>query len=71
MRFTCHLRVSCEFRCELEDIEDVFVGLVAEVTVKVQLKRDNLQDEVFVVEQILNGLVLDKVELDAEEVTVA
>ena len=65
------LGLLSEFRRELEDVKDVLVRFIAEVSVQVELKWHDLQDEVLVVEQILDRLVLDEVELDVNEVFVS
>ena len=49
---------------QLEDIQDVLVGLIAEVSIKIQFKWNDTQDEVLVIEQVFDRLVLHEMVLD-------
>lgn len=68
---TCKLRSRCELARQTEHVQDVLVSFVAEIAIQVKLKGDETEHEVLVVEQVLDGLILDEMEFDLEEVTMA
>ena len=66
-----HLCLRCELRRELEHFENVLVGLIAEVSIEIELKWHYRKDQILIVKQVFNSHVLYEVELDLDEITFA
>ena len=56
------------FGGQVQHVDGVLVSLIAEVSVDVELKWLNLKAEVLEVQQVLDGLILDKQELQVQKV---